>query len=136
MGTALTAEDPERVGGYWLASRLGTGGQGVVYEAYDAAGDRVALKVLHPGAAPFVRNRFTKEAEAARRVASFCTARVLDVSSDGETPYLVSEFVAGPTLGDRVRSGGPLDDDSVVRLATGAATALAAIHGAGVIHPT
>jgi WD40 repeat protein len=134
LGTALTAEDPERVGGYWLASRLGTGGQGVVYEAYDAAGDRVALKVLHPGAAPFVRDRFTKEAEAARSVASFCTARVLDVSCDGETPYLVSEFVAGPTLGDRVRSGGPLDDDSVVRLATGAATALAAVHGAGVIH--
>ncbi|NYV75555.1 hypothetical protein HW445_14735, partial [Streptomyces sp. UH6] len=46
MATPLTAEDPERLGGYWLAARLGAGGQGVVYEAYDAAGARVALKTL------------------------------------------------------------------------------------------
>ncbi|MFJ6935269.1 protein kinase [Streptomyces sp. NPDC101132] len=133
-GTPLLPDDPQRVGGYWLASRLGAGGQGVVYEAYDADGVRVALKVLHREADPFVRERFAKEAEAARRVAPFCTARILDAAVDGDSPYLVSEYVAGPTLAGRVRAHGPLSEDAALRLATGAATALAAIHHAGVIH--
>ncbi|MFD0660787.1 hypothetical protein [Thermocatellispora tengchongensis] len=47
---AMAAGDPERLGGYWVARRLGEGGQGVVYEAYDDAGARVAVKVLRRGA--------------------------------------------------------------------------------------
>ncbi|WP_051796768.1 WD40 repeat domain-containing serine/threonine protein kinase [Streptomyces sp. NRRL S-87] len=133
-GTPLAPEDPQRIGPYWLASRLGAGGQGVVYEAYDADGARVALKALHRDADPFVRDRFGKEAEAARRVAAFCTARVLDAAVDGDTPYLVSEYVPGPTLAAEVRANGPLTEDATLRLATGAATALAAIHAAGVVH--
>ncbi|MFJ5550040.1 protein kinase [Streptomyces sp. NPDC093225] len=133
-GTPLAPEDPQRIGPYWLAARLGAGGQGVVYEAYDADGARVALKALHRDADPFVRDRFGKEAEAARRVAAFCTARVLDAAVDGDTPYLVSEYVPGPTLAAAVRANGPLAEDAALRLATGAATALAAIHAAGVVH--
>ncbi|GHE51469.1 hypothetical protein GCM10018785_21550 [Streptomyces longispororuber] len=134
MPTALLEEDPERLGGYWLAARLGAGGQGVVYEAYDARGARVAVKALHRGAQPPVRERFGREADAARRVASFCTARVLDASADGETPYIVSEYVPGPTLAEEVRRHGPLAEDALLRMAVGAATALVAIHGAGVVH--
>ena len=44
----LSAGDPQHIGDYWLAGRLGAGGQGVVYEAYDTEGNRVAVKVLHP----------------------------------------------------------------------------------------
>ncbi|MFC7714412.1 hypothetical protein [Nonomuraea recticatena] len=40
-----------RIGDYVLAGRLGSGGQGVVYDAYDPEGRRVAVKVLHTGAA-------------------------------------------------------------------------------------
>ncbi|MEW1868606.1 protein kinase [Streptomyces caelestis] len=150
MSTALGPDDPERLGGYWLAARLGSGGQGVVYEAYDAQGARVALKALHRGAEPFVRQRFGREATAARQVPPFCTARILDVhvpgtpvgqgsdttaGSAGEAvPFIVSEYVAGPTLAAQVRDNGPLDPDAGLRLATGAATALAAIHSAGVVH--
>ncbi|MFI7130502.1 hypothetical protein ACIBQ1_32770 [Nonomuraea sp. NPDC050153] len=39
--------DPQGLGDCWLAGRLGSGGQGVVYDAYDADGNRVAIKVLH-----------------------------------------------------------------------------------------
>lgn len=134
MGSQLAADDPERLGGYWLASRLGVGGQGVVYEAYDACGARVALKVLHRGATPFERERFGREADAARRVASFCTARVVDVGVDGDTPFIVSEYVDGHSLADEVGTNGPLEADAVLRLAAGAATALATIHQADVIH--
>ncbi|MFD4835236.1 WD40 repeat domain-containing serine/threonine protein kinase [Streptomyces uncialis] len=130
----LQTGDPARLGGYWLAARLGAGSQGVVYEAYDAGGTRVALKVLHCDAHSFVRDRFAKELAAARRVASFCTAQILDSETDGERPYIVSEYIPGPTLGARLRDQGTLPADEVTRLAVGTATALAAIHHAGVVH--
>ncbi|MGG8408496.1 hypothetical protein ACM614_18815 [Streptomyces sp. 12297] len=89
MGTLLHPDDPERLGGYWLAARLGAGSQGVVYEAYDRTGARVAVKALHRDAQQFVRDRFGKEVDAARAVAPFCTARILDAALDADTPYIV-----------------------------------------------
>ncbi|WP_327048286.1 serine/threonine-protein kinase [Microbispora sp. NBC_01189] len=133
---ALRPGDPERLGRYRLASRLGSGGQGVVYEGYDAAAGRVAVKVLHAylaGDSP-LRRRFTREVVAARRVASFCTARILDHDLDGERPYIVTEFVPGPSLRRAVQVEAPLSGDRLHRLALGMATALAAIHQAGVVH--
>ncbi|MGW4778414.1 protein kinase domain-containing protein [Streptomyces filamentosus] len=130
----MASEDPERIGAYWLASRLGEGGQGVVYEAYDLAGRRVAVKVLHRAADEQTRRLFRREAQAASRVASYCTARILEVSSDADEPYLVVEYVPGPSLGARVRDGGPVTADDAVRLGIGIATGLAAIHRAGVVH--
>ncbi|SDH93611.1 hypothetical protein SAMN05421505_12738 [Sinosporangium album] len=92
------------LGDFWLAGRLGAGGQGVVYEAYDSDGARVALKVLHGDAAddPALRGRFGKEATAARRVASFCTAKILAVDLEGPKPYIVS---SARWPGPLVRSG-------------------------------
>ncbi|MBB2741612.1 UNVERIFIED_ORG: WD40 repeat protein [Microbispora rosea subsp. rosea] len=134
--SALIPGDPPRLGDFWLAGRLGAGGQGVVYEAYDPDGVRVAVKVLHGDTAsdPGLRSRFGKEAMAARRVASFCTARVLAVDLVGPKPYIVSEYVEGPSLHQAIASGRRFRGDELHRLATGVATALAAIHDAGVIH--
>ncbi|MBB5138565.1 WD40 repeat protein [Thermocatellispora tengchongensis] len=132
----LRAGDPRAIGDYVIARRLGSGGQGVVYEAYDPAGRRVAVKVVHVHLAgnAEVRARFAKEAMAAQRVASFCTARVLEARLDGERPYIVSEFVDGPSLGQAVERAGPYTGDALHRMATGIATALVAIHQADVIH--
>ncbi|MEV2268862.1 serine/threonine-protein kinase [Nonomuraea africana] len=132
--SALAAGDPRQLGEYWLAGRLGQGGQGVVYDAYGPEGERVAIKVLHPGSGAELRRRFAKEAAATRSVAQFCTARVLAVELDGQRPYIVSEYVGGPSLRRAVDSGGPYRADELYRLATGVATALTAIHEAGVIH--
>ncbi|MCB5167267.1 protein kinase [Streptomyces bambusae] len=134
MGSMLHPDDPERLGGYWLAARLGAGGQGVVYEAYDATGGRVAVKALHRDAEQFVRSRFAKEVDAARAVAPFCTARILDADVSDDAPYIVSEYIPGPTLGAAVRDHGTFDPEAVTRLAAGVATALAAIHQAKVVH--
>ncbi|WP_089207735.1 protein kinase domain-containing protein [Streptosporangium subroseum] len=136
MKAGLMDGDPQRLGGYWLAGRLGTGGQGVVYEAYDAEGRRVAVKVLHgdAGTDPELRGRFGREAAAARRVAPFCTAGVLDADLDGLRPYIVSEYVEGPTLRRAVAEGRRFTGGDLHRLATAIATALTAIHEAGVIH--
>ncbi|MBT2232172.1 serine/threonine-protein kinase [Nonomuraea sp. NEAU-A123] len=131
---SLSGGDPQHIGGYWLAGRIGSGGQGVVYEAYDGDGRRVALKMLHAAGGDGSRDRFAKEAIAAGRVASFCTARVLAVDLDGPRPYIVSEYVAGPSLRQAVREGRRFTGDDLHRLATAVATALTAIHEAGVIH--
>ncbi|GGO69296.1 WD40 repeat domain-containing serine/threonine protein kinase [Nonomuraea cavernae] len=132
----LRPGDPSRLGGYRLASRLGSGGQGVVYEGYDRAANRVAVKVLHAylaGDSP-LRRRFTREVSAAQRVASFCTARILDHDLEGERPYIVTEFVPGPSLRRAVTQRPALDRDGLHRLAVGMGTALTAIHQAGVVH--
>ncbi|MGC5011813.1 WD40 repeat domain-containing serine/threonine protein kinase [Streptosporangium sp. DT93] len=134
MSLPLKSGDPHRLDGYWLAGRLGAGGQGVVYDAYhDDDGTRVAIKVLHTAHDTHL-NRMAKEVDAARRIASFCTARILDARLDGPRPYIVSEFIDGPSLEHAVKDGRRFGDDELHRLAIGIATALAAIHRAGVVH--
>jgi ABC-type oligopeptide transport system substrate-binding subunit/predicted Ser/Thr protein kinase len=135
-GTPLRANDPERVGAYSLTGRLGEGGQGVVYLGTAPDGRQVAVKLLH---AQFsgdlkVRARFAGELASAKRVAPFCTARILDADVEGDTPYLVSEFIDGPSLRQVVDGEGPRSGDALQRLAIGTVTALAAIHQAGVVH--
>ncbi|MGW4793974.1 protein kinase domain-containing protein [Nonomuraea sp. NPDC004297] len=127
---ALLDGDPQRLGPYWLAGRLGAGGQGVVYEAYTEDARRVAIKVLHSDQAA----QLGREATAAQRVASFCTARVLDAQLEGPRPYIVSEYVEGPSLRQVVTGGRRFAGGDLHRLATAIATALAAVHEAGVIH--
>jgi len=72
--------DPEAIGPYQVLGRLGGGGMGTVYLAAAADGGRVAIKVVRAeltGDEAFLA-RFRREVDAARRVAGFCTARVLD----------------------------------------------------------
>ena len=132
----LRPEDPERIGPYRLAGRLGEGGQGVVYRAEEAGGTPVALKVLHPrllrGAEAYERLR--EEIATVRRVADFCTARVIELGRDGDRSYLVSEYVDGPSLQEFTETEGPLTGGALARLMVGTASALAAIHRAGVLH--
>ncbi|MFG2090273.1 MULTISPECIES: serine/threonine-protein kinase [unclassified Spirillospora] len=129
----LAHDDPRTAGRYRLTGRLGEGGQGVVYLGEGPAGERVAVKMLKTTDAA-ARGRFAREMQAARQVAPFCTAAVLDSSADGEAPYVVSEFIDGPSLQQRVVESGPLRGGDLERLAVNTASALAAIHGAGIVH--
>ncbi|MEU4832842.1 protein kinase [Streptosporangium sp. NPDC023615] len=132
----LRPGDPPRLGEYSLQGRPGEGGQGVVYLGESDGGERAAVKLLHvrfTGEA-HARARFARELAASRRVAAFCTARVLDADLDGETPYIASELIEGPSLRQVVERDGPLSGESLERLAVGTATAPAAIHHAGIAH--
>src|SRR5687768_12015653 len=76
----LTADDPQAVGAYRLLGKLGEGGMGSVYLGLSDAGRKVAVKVIRrelAGGASF-RARFSTEVSNAQRVASFCTAAVLE----------------------------------------------------------
>ncbi|MFC7718543.1 serine/threonine-protein kinase [Nonomuraea recticatena] len=100
------------------------------------SGEQVAVKLLHPGLLTDsdARSRFLREVEIARRVARFSTAPVLNADLAGQRPYIVSEYVPGPSLHALVTTEGPRRGAALDRLAVSTATALAAIHRAGVLH--
>ncbi|WP_034483347.1 serine/threonine-protein kinase [Actinomadura oligospora] len=137
-GLPLGPDDPRRLGGYRLVRRLGEGGQGVVYLAVprDSGGAHVAVKLLRGGAAatPRARSRFVKEADAAAEITNRHVARVLEADVTGDRPYIVSEFVDGPSLQESVEEDGPLTPGRLRHVALRTAAALAAIHRAGVVH--
>ncbi|WP_326563889.1 serine/threonine-protein kinase [Micromonospora peucetia] len=131
----LWTHDPVAAGPYRLVGRLGAGGQGVVYLGEDDQGHQVAVKMINMDLSDArARSQFMKEIAAARRVVPFCTAQVLFADVDGERPYVVSEFIEGPTLYRHVREHGPVAGNALHRLAVGTATALAAIHRSDVVH--
>jgi serine/threonine protein kinase len=131
----LTDADPRRLGAYVVTGRLGEGGQGVVYLGRGAV-DSVAIKLLHAELIEdeAARARFLREVEVAKRVARFCTAQVLHAGTADGRPYIVTEYVPGPSLHRQLRQEGPRQGSALDRLAINTATALAAIHQAGVVH--
>src|SRR5262245_40638018 len=136
MHSPLRTGDPTTLGGYDLRARIGDGGQGVVYLGASASGEQVAIKWLRPDLAgdTQVQERFLREVTSAKRVAPFCTAQVIESGIDQDRPYIVSEYIDGPSLQQRVTDSGPISGSALHRLAVGTATALAAIHQAGIIH--
>ncbi|MEV4573392.1 serine/threonine-protein kinase [Nonomuraea jabiensis] len=134
--TELRAGDPSGLGGYEIRGRLGEGVQGVVYLGVDEQGRQAAVKWLRPELAgdEAAAQRFAREVAAAQRVAPFCTAKVLDSGVHEGRPYIVSEYVDGLALERAVREEGPRIGPALHRLAIGTATALAAIHQAGIVH--
>jgi predicted Ser/Thr protein kinase len=131
---ALRDTDPRQVGGYRLLGRLGEGGQGVVFLAVGPAGSKAAVKLLPPTTDPQVRSRFLKEVAAAQRVARFCTAQVLDAGIFERRPFIVSEYVNGPSLVEVVEQHGPRGGATLERIAVATLTALGAAHAAGMVH--
>ncbi len=132
----LQPGDPARLGRFELLGRLGEGGQGIVYlgRGPNPGEDRVAVKVLRSTADADVLERLARELDAIHQVQPFVTAGVIEASAEGERRYVVSEFIDGPSLQERVDERGPLAEGDLQRLAVGTATALTAIHGAGVVH--
>ncbi|MFF0573983.1 bifunctional serine/threonine-protein kinase/glutamate ABC transporter substrate-binding protein [Streptosporangium saharense] len=132
----LEAGEPRQLGQFRIVGRIGEGGQGIVYLGETPEGERAAIKLLHVkfSGDTIARSRFAREARAARRVASFCTAGVIDVDLDGDTPYIASEYIEGRSLREVVEAEGPLRGTALQRLAVGTATALTAIHQAAIVH--
>ena len=153
--TPLLADDPSRVGRYRLTGRIagvhadgpaypgsvpeGTAGMpadGPVYLGHSPEGGEVAVRLfkvdsIGDGAE---RDRFAAEAKAACRVAPFCAAQILGTGFEGGHAFLVSEYVAGPSLEEFVAEEGPWEGRDLLALAIGTATGLAAIHQAGLVH--
>ena len=130
-------EPPERIGHYAIVRRLGGGGMGVVYLAYDTRLNRqVALKLLRRGIAADARGsrRLLAEAQAASALDHPNTVPVYEV---GEAPdgrlFIAMAYAGDVSLADRIRRG-PLDTREAVALGRQLADALAAAHRLGIVH--
>ena len=132
----LDASDPQRLGDHVLTGRLGAGGMGMVYLGEAPDGAKVAVKLVRADLAhdPTFRERFRREVEALRRVAGPRVATLLAADTEAPQPYLVVEFVDGPTLADAIATDGPLGGERLRALAAALAEALVLIHEVGVIH--
>jgi serine/threonine protein kinase len=132
----LQAADPKKVGEYRLLARLGAGGMGRVYLGRSKGGRTVAVKVIHPHLAEDAefRRRFEAEAAAVRRVGGIHTVQVVDADTEADPPWLVTEYIAGPSLHEAVTEHGPFSTAAVASLGAGLAEGLMAIHERGVVH--
>jgi serine/threonine-protein kinase len=133
---------PDTLAGTLLGScaierRLGSGGMGMVYEAYDRHLKRkVAVKMLKPElyANPDMRKRFEKEAASAAGIEHENVVRVYSIDADSEgRPYIVMEYIEGPDL-SRVAQREEIAHDRALRIFDQIASALQAVHDQGLVH--
>jgi serine/threonine protein kinase/tetratricopeptide (TPR) repeat protein len=119
---------------YEILEKLGEGGMGVVYKARDSRLQRlVALKVLPEDRGDDQRARFLREARAASALNHPGIVTVHDIEREGNTDFLVMEYIEGRALCDLIPGGG-LPLRFVIEYGAQAAEALAAAHEAGIIH--
>jgi eukaryotic-like serine/threonine-protein kinase len=123
---------------YRLDERIAAGGVGQVWRATDLLLERpVAVKVLRPEYSdhPETLERFRKEAKNAGALSNSHVAQVYDYGPSGPdgSPYLVMEFVDGPSLAD-ILAVDPIEPARALDVIAQAAEGLAAAHKAGVIH--
>jgi hypothetical protein len=120
---------------YTIVRVLGRGGMGVVYEARDAGGTSVAIKVLHPAQAHDLglMERFRRESRAASAVVPPNVAHVLATGEENGRPFIVAELCPGGSLEARLARG-PLPWREVARLGAQVARGLMAVHALGLVH--
>jgi len=124
-------------GKYSLEAELGRGGMGIVYLAQEVRLDRpVALKVLPQELSQNadLRERFLREARTAARLSHPNIIPIFAVDEVGEFVYFAMAYVAGETLGQRVRSRGPLPPSEAARVLKEVGWALEYAHSQGVVH--
>jgi predicted Ser/Thr protein kinase len=124
-------------GEYSLERELGRGGMGIVYLARDVKLDRdVAIKVLPTDLAHTAdaRDRFLREARTAASLSHPNIVPIHRVGEAGDFVFFVMSYVEGETLGERLRTHGPLPPAEATRILREVAWALAYAHGRGIVH--
>ncbi len=126
----------QKIGPYRVEERLGVGGMGEVYKAYDDRLERwVAIKRIRgdKDEAEENRERFQREARATARLNHNSIVHLYDIFRDGDSDCIVMEYVEGVSLDTLVRNG-PLEPAQVARLGQEIAQGLAEAHSKGIIH--
>jgi eukaryotic-like serine/threonine-protein kinase len=132
----MTIPAGSRLGPYEILSPLGAGGMGEVYRAKDTRLERtVAIKVLPQklSSSPEIRQRFEREAKTISQLSHAHICALYDVGREGDTEYLVMEYLEGETLSDRLGKGA-LPPDQTLRYGQEIADALDKAHRQGIVH--
>ena len=130
-----SSADPGTIGRFAVLRRLGEGGMGVVYSAFDEQlGRRVAIKVLHHADdSDLARARVYHEAQALARLSHPNVVQVYEVGEHDDALYVAMEFVTGETLRAWMNHGGH-DWRATVEVFVQTGQGLAAAHLAGLVH--
>jgi serine/threonine protein kinase len=129
------ANDPDELGGWRINGRLGEGGFGTVFLAERGA-QKAAIKVIRQ---EFVeeddaRSRLATEAEVLSKLSDPSIGKILDSDLSGAFPWIATEFINGPTLEDKVRFEGPLEEIAWFNLAANIFHAIMSANEFGIIH--
>src|SRR5215469_9688657 len=124
------------LGHYRILEQIGHGGMGIVFRARDEQLERdVAVKILPPGIFPDenARKRFRREARVLARLNHPNVAMAFDYGQQDGIDFLVTEYVAGITLDDKLANGA-LPQKTIIQLGIQLAKGLAAAHNEHIIH--
>jgi serine/threonine protein kinase len=133
---AIEPRPGDSVGPYRITRTIGRGRMGVVFEGVAEGGEPVAIKVVTTELSQdevFVR-RFRREVEAAQRISHPNVVPVLASGEEHGLPYLVQQLIPGGSLAERITALGRLDVATAVKLLTGPAAGIDALHGSGLVH--
>ena len=131
----MSLQPGNTLGNYQIVEKIGAGGMGAVYKAYQASlGRYVAIKVLPPQTAgdPAFADRFAQEARAIGKLRHPNIVTAFDFTQQGDIAFLVSDYIDGGTLADQL--GSPLPLEYAMGILGPIAAALDYAHARGVVH--
>lgn len=134
----------QRIGGYTLLSRLGSGAMGSVWRVQDDGNAQYAMKILRPEFQEHdedinttearARTRLRREAFSLQRIHHPGVCSIVDMEFDASVAFIVTELIEGNNLREDVNINGPYRGDDLERLTHKLMEAVRAVHSAGVIH--
>lgn len=127
----------QTIGNYDLIEKIAEGGMGTVYRGkHRDTGDIVAIKIVPPHLLTnaVVVKRFEQEYNVARQIDHPNIVKALDFGADGDSRFLVMEYVEGESLGQKIERDGRMPEKDAIGIIMQIAEALRAAHKQGVIH--
>jgi serine/threonine protein kinase len=127
----------QTIGNYDLVEKIAEGGMGTVYRGRNRlTGEIVAVKVVPPHllSNAVVLKRFEQEYQVARSIEHPNIVKALDFGREGDTRYLVMEYVEGESLGQKIERDGRMPEDEAVRIISLVAKGLQRAHIQGIVH--
>jgi serine/threonine protein kinase/tetratricopeptide (TPR) repeat protein len=124
-------------GRYEIIEELGKGGMGKVYKALDKdIHEEVAIKLVKPeiAANEKIIERFRNELKIARKISHENVCRTYHISKEGDTPYIIMEYVEGEDLKSLIKKKEKLPKEKVLSIAKQVCEGLAVAHKSGVVH--
>jgi serine/threonine protein kinase len=137
MSVENLSANMQTIGQYDLVEKIAEGGMGTVYRGRNqVSGEIVAIKVVPPHllSNPVVLKRFEQEYSVAKAIDHPNIVKALDFGREGDTRYLVMEYVEGESLGQRLEREGKLQEAEAIRIISLVARGLQKAHNKGLVH--